>query len=287
MRVASLGAVLATAIVVLAVAGASGGAAGGLDGRMRLGVDAPDETARPAKAARRQTAGNECRKWRSLASRLGETYAGVRLRRTMVERACAFAEPDAVEEAVWSWPWRDGGEIDPALPPKLHLRSGAWTIRCGLAGRRERCAAIYETKVAVAGPSGSEIVPVTTHFVIDTIVGEQRVLWRVLGPWSVDWKAAGREPGLRPASLVRVGLGPTPREAPYASCTSAGCLMEANVRLSAEVATHLWEGRTPTIAMTPRPDVLLELTLPARGFRAALGELSRMKRREERIYAGK
>jgi invasion protein IalB len=286
MHWSSLRSVAGVALGWLLVMAGSAAAGSGWEQPMRLGVE-PSSSFVPARAARKPGAFSECQKWRTLAARLGETYAGVRLRRTVVERACAFAEPDAIQEPVWSWPWRDGGEIDPGLPPRLHLRSGAWTIRCGLAGRRERCALIHEASVEIGPPAGPETVPVTTHFVIDTIVGEQRLLWRVLGPWSHDWKATGREPGSKPTSLVRVALGAAPREAPFATCTSAGCLMEANVRLSAEAATHLWEGRPLVITLTPRPDTRIELGLPARGFRAALGELSRMKRQEERVLAGR
>lgn len=277
---------MSAAVLAFAHLPALAGSVPDRDGAMRLGVEAPSPALGPHGVTRPKAA-SDCRRWRRFAATLGETYAGAKIRNTVVQRACTFAEPDKLPDAgIWAWPWRNG-EIDPTLPPRVHMRSGAWTIRCGMAGPRERCALIHEARVHVGGPDSTETVPVTTHFVIDNIVGEQRVLWRVLGPWSLDWRVHRREPGARPASQVEVRLGAQRRDVPFANCGQVGCLMEANVIVSAEAATYLWEGHSIGIKLAPRPDQTIELGLPARGFRAALVELGRLKQHEERPIAGR
>lgn len=256
------------------------------DHRMSLGVELPTETIqpvrRPAKAA-----GSNCRKWRHVASRLGETYAGVTLRRAVVEKACALAGLDGAEDAIWAWPWL-GGEIDAALPPRLHTQAGPWIIRCANVGRRERCALIYAALLPL-GAGDHDAMRITTHFVIDTIAGQQRLLWRVLAERvSGDWYGVARRASQpSPREVVRVGLAQRTIDEPFDGCSGSGCLMEADVRVGADAANQLWEGHALKLTLTPRLDFSFDLIIPATGFRVGLGELARLKRREEHAEIGR
>ena len=283
---------------------------------MRLGVtDAP---LRRSELARQQTPQNNCRKWRRIAERLGETFAGIRLRQSVVDRACLFAATELASvtggiggtetgfDHLWSWPWADGA-IDPALPPRLHATHGDWTIRCGQAGRRERCALILETvamrnpeAVAVDAPLTGELVApalvapganVVTHFVIDTIGGYSHVVWRVFverteSGWfgrPGDPAASGGE--LSRADLVRFSSGSMSGAKRFDGCSSAGCLMEADITTSSRLATRLWEGNSGELNLSPNHGVTMTAKISPYGLRAGLAELARLKRSEDKILA--
>jgi invasion protein IalB len=255
-------------------------------GLMRLGVELPTSVpARGVSAPEPRGEIHGCGKWRALARRLGETYAGMRLRRAVVERACAFSDDGGEAETVWSWPWRDGG-MDPAPPPRLHATFGAWTIRCGAAGRRERCALMHAPATGPVPADGApvDLAAVATHFVIDTIAGEQRVLWRVQlhGGMARDYVL----PPLRERSAaVTFRLGARSFGEAFDWCGPAGCVMEAGPRASADLATRLWDGQPVHLLVEPPGRSARTVEIPALGFRAALGELGRLKRQEDRILA--
>jgi len=278
--------VAGAALIVFALAGPAP-AGTKLDGqRMGLGVEPPTETGLPPGKSTRG-AGSTCRKWRRVADRLGETHAGVTLRRAVVEKACALAGLDSPDDAVWAWPWL-GGAIDAALPPRLHKSDGPWAIRCAEVGRRERCALIY-TALLPLGTDEADAMRITTHFVIDKIAGHQRLLWRVLAErLGGDWYGVARR-AARPAAteVVRVALTHRQVEEPFDGCSGAGCLMEADVKVGAEAAAQLLDGQALRLTLTPRAGLAFDLVIPATGFRAGLDELARLKRREEHAVIGR
>jgi invasion protein IalB len=276
---------------------------------MRLGVtDAPP---RRSELARQQTPQNNCRKWRRIAERLGETFAGLRLRQSVVDRACLFAATELASvtggtsgaessfDHLWAWPWADGA-IDPALPPRLHSTHGDWTIRCGQAGRRERCALIHETiavravEVASIEPdltasaatgippsAGTPPAKVITHFVIDTIGGHTHVVWRVF----VERGEADNGSERSRTELVRFSSGTMAGAKRFDACSSVGCLMEADMTTSARLATRLWEGSNAELTFSPTAGGTMAASVPARGVRAGLAELARLKRSEDKVLA--
>lgn len=279
MRAAAL-ALAATGCVTAATA------SGRFESRMRLGVDLPLETVRPSPKPQ-ASAGSTCRKWRRVASRLGETFAGVSLRRSVVEKSCAFAGLDSGGETIWAWPWR-GGDIADDLPPRLHVSSGDWSIRCASVGPRERCALIHVAETPLWSAE-TDNLRTTTHFVIDTIGGQQRVLWRVLVERAApEWYGLAKQ-RTRPKSTESVQFEFSGRAhvEPFDACTGARCLMEAGVVVAAEAATQLWEGRSVTLRLSPSAELALDITLPAGGFRAGLKELGRLKGREDHAEIGR
>jgi hypothetical protein len=257
---------------------------------MRLGVEPQFDASivRPSRTS--ATSASNCGKWRRVAARLGETYAGVRFRQSIVERACAFADLAPTEETTWSWPWAKA-EIDAELPPRLHAVFAGWAIRCGNSGRRERCALIHEATVNVAPALGaSETTRIITHFVIDQIGGQEQILWRVFVEKSdAGWFEGTQSTGGRTASseVVRVHSGANMIHKRFDDCGRLGCLMEADVAISARIATRLWDGGSVQIEMRPAPGILLVQSVPAGEFRSGLSELSRLKRAEERVVAGR
>ena len=286
-----------------------------MDQPMRLG--ATDPTPRRSELARQQTPQNNCRKWQRIAERLGETFAGIRLRQSVVDRACLFANTelasvtggvggaDSSFDHLWAWPWADGA-IDPALPPRLHTTHGDWTIRCGQAGRRERCALIHETVAAAVGSGQQEGVAVSmvaaslapkstakvvTHFVIDTIGGHTHVVWRVfVERGDTDWFSSGNRhetaaADLSGAHLVRFSSGSISGVKRFDGCSLAGCLMEADMTTSARLATRLWEGQESELTVEPVRGLKLTATVTAHGVRAGLAELARLKRAEDKVLA--
>jgi invasion protein IalB len=258
---------------------------------MQLGV--VDPPPRRHDVVRQQTPQNNCKKWRRIAERLGETLAGLRLRQSVVDRACLFAETELASvggalgdgstgfEHLWSWPWADGA-IDPTLPPRLHGTYGDWSIRCGRAGSRERCALIHD---AAAQPDATATIPalaaeparIVTHFVIDTISGHTHIVWRVFVAGSLD---------LARSDLVRFTVGTFTGGKRFDGCSNAGCLMEADMTTSARVATRLWEGLAGTVSLQSVSGTQLTAAISATGVRAGLGELARLKRAEDKILAG-
>lgn len=255
------------------------------NGPMHLGVG-PQFDAAAIQSRSRPTTTSNCGKWRRVAARLGETYAGARFRQSIVERACAFADLAPVEEAAWSWPWAKT-EIDGELPPRLHARYGGWTIRCGSSGRRERCALVHEGVATIApATGGSETISITTHFVIDQIGGQEQLLWRVFAEKPEPaWFDGSSSPAAK-LEVVRIHADPSAVQKRFDACSRFGCLMEADVAVSARMATRLWEGKNILLDVRPAPGITLTQSVPAKEFRIALRELSRLKHAEERVLAG-
>jgi invasion protein IalB len=242
---------------------------------------APAWVDEPAAAAltRHRHHAQTCQRWRSALSRLGETYAGYKLRHTLVTRTCALGAGDA-DEQVWGWPWR---QLDSRadLPPKGHGRFGAWEIRCGETGGRQRCALAMETAMAARLDPEALPIRIVAHLVIDNVAGRESVLWRVhVAPGGTD----------SPEEPASIGIGLPDRSAiePFDACGRRGCMAEAEPRISAEVASTLWAGRTITISMagagTGRD---LAAMLPSHGFRDGLTELIRLRRNETKAVAGR
>lgn len=211
-----------------------------------------------------------CRRWRVIASRLGETYAGHRLRETVVARTCALTGWDAGDDELWQWPWRQGNIRAEPLP-RLHGSIGAWVIRCGKAGQRQRCAMLHDLASAPANGASLKIV---SHFVIDTIGGRESVIWRV----QVSGTDAVRD------RLEIATAGKRTAKA-FLACSKPGCLMEADVRLSTEAANLLWENSPLTLTLVRDDKPALVWQLPGHGFRGALSELARLRREETRTLA--
>jgi hypothetical protein len=259
------------------------------DKPMSLGRGPAVETQISPRAGAVASPADKCGKWRRVADRLGETYAGIRLRQSVVARTCAFADEAPVENQVWSWPWARE-EISAELPPRLHGKFAGWTIRCGAAGTRERCALIHEMDMNASQSTGTdERVRLITHFVIDEIGGQERVLWRVFveraEPHWFDGSVAST--GGQASDLVRTQVGAAIISKRFDGCGRYGCLMEAEMGASARVATRLWEGGDLQIEVRPVPGLVLSQIAPAAGFRQGLRELSTLKRREHRVLAGK
>lgn len=221
-----------------------------------------------AERAPQRSQSESCRRWRVIASRLGETYAGHRLRETVVARTCALTGLDSGEDELWQWPWRHG-DIRAEPPPRLHGSIGAWVIRCGKAGKRHRCAMLHDMAAAFGNPTRA-----VAHFVIDTIGGRESVVMRVQVP-GADLSRDRLE--------ITVGAKRTSKT--FLVCGKPGCLMEADVRLSSDAANLLWDGAP--ISATLLRDGRMETSwfISGLGFRGALNELARLRREEERTLA--
>ena len=257
---------------------------------MRLSVGPQFEIAAIVQSQAREKIASNCGKWRRVAARLGETYAGARFRQSIVERACAFADTMPVEDTAWSWPWAKS-EIDGELPPRLHASFASWTIRCGHSGRRERCALIHEAKATVAPAAGAlDAINIITHFVIDQIGGQEHVLWRVFveKPDPI-WFGGSAAPVGRThvAQVVRTHADAATIHKRFDDCSRFGCLMEADIGVSAQMATRLWDGAGILIEVRPAPGIVITQSVPAGDFRRGLRELSRLKHAEERLLAGR
>lgn len=259
--------------------------------RMSLGLRA--EQFVPGEGGRKvRDRGEQCRKWRRMADRLGETYAGHALRTSVLREVCGMLEPERASEA-WDWPW--SGLARGRIVPPRHVRThGAWELRCGTAGQRRRCAIL----AALGGPGvrtaeGEPARPVA-HFVIDTVAGRETLLWRLFVPaergTAVSELGGARDaPTASDASFsagrrgsVRYKVGEREHAESFPLCVQAGCLMEASVARGGTVATLLWEGRPLDLVVEPESGRRLELQLPAAGFRAAFAELLRLRREERR-----
>lgn len=230
-----------------------------------------------------------CDRWRRVAARLGETFAGLRLRRTIVARSCAFSDLMPAEESVWSWPW-GAGELRMELPPRLHGSYGAWTIRCGQSGRRERCALIHETTASISpGDGAADQVGVVTHFVIDEVGGEERLLWRVFveraePSWFLG--KASSHPAATGTDFVRARAGAVMMHKSFDDCSRAGCLMEARIGVGPRIAARLSAGGNLRLDVRPRAGLLLSRSVSPSGFREGMAELLRLKRHERSTVAG-
>jgi hypothetical protein len=272
-------------------------------GRMQAMEAAPGRTAGTSTSP-----ADKCAKWRRIADRLGETYAGVRLRRTVVARVCAFADEAPRDDQIWAWPWGGSGsgsgsgqELDGELPPRLHATFAAWSIRCGPvdgnfrsrasgdpATDRERCALISEAVAEV--PAAVATGRIVTHFVIDHIGGEDRVLWRVYveraEPHWFDAASTGRSDAASdPVFQARAGTLAVQKS--FDGCGRAGCLLEADVAVGGRIAARLADGAGIEIDVRPAPGVLVTRAVAAEGFRAGWRELARLRRSERRLLAGR
>ena len=215
----------------------------------------------------------------TLVGKLGETFAGYRLRQTWTARICAMTN-HAFDDGIWSWPWAIGAaaptvanteSLNRDLPPRLLRTFGAWDIRCGRVGTRQRCALIRSDVLHRDG--GTTGVRVVSHFVIDTVAGREIVLWRVFvaQPMADDDAISIVLPG----RIVRK---------PFDQCMPGGCLMEAELAVSAAVATELWQGQSMEFRLS-LPPVDATIVLPSLGFREGLGELTRMRREDRGLTA--
>ena len=261
-------------------------------GRMSLGHHREASQAhQPEVAPQRASVRYQCQRWKALAARLGETYAGHRLREAVLQRICGLSD-EQTSEAAWNWPWTslDRGDIE---PPRLHRTFGAWDIKCGPLDERRRCAVL--TRLPVAPAAGeADAREILVHFVIDMVAGRESVLWRVFVPHD----SGAREPVL-PELVSRDGTPAQPRDAlgavsyrlvstvhteAFPACGARGCLMEGHLRRASEVVSRLWEGRPLDLDVRVGSSTPFAVTLPAGGFRAAFKELVRLRREEVRAY---
>lgn len=272
-------------------AAAAGGVADWGEGRMSLGHQPavkPVPERETEIAPQRTSVHRQCRRWKTLATQLGETYAGHRLRETVLQRICGMSE-DELAEDTWSWPWSslERGDV---LPPKLHRVVGAWEIRCDTAGERRRCALLYRMPLAGAQLITAGQSELIVHFVIDMVAGRESVLWRMFVP---GMAGAPKRPelvavGLSASQLreargqLRYQLGAKEFVEGFPACGAAGCLMEAQVQRASAVVSRLWEGKAIELQLQIADGEGVLITLPGRGFRAAFGELSRLRRDELR-----
>ena len=260
--------------------------------RMSIGLRADRWSGLETETAPSKNRDN-CRRWRAMATQLGETYAGYALRTSVLKRVCGFEEAERRDEA-WGWPW-DGLETGAHVPPRLHRTLGDWEIRCGSAGARRLCALLHRAAVPpdraldVAEHAQPALV---AHFVIDMIAGQERVLWRLFVP--AEATAAGAtpivptasaEPGVRPRAgrgEIRYRLGGSDHVELFPACARTGCLMEAHVQRAGAVATRLWDGKSVELSVARPSGEFVAVTLPGTGFRAAFSELVRLRRDETR-----
>ena len=249
---------------------------------MRLGLraeswrDSGEEIA--PKAARPPS---QCRKWQLMALQLGETFAGYTLRHTVLQRLCGDLGDTRLEES-WDWPW-SGFTNGRMTPPRMVRSIEAWDIRCGKAGARQRCAMLHADPDPADAPV-SQNPAVVTHFVIDMVAGRESVLWRVFVGAEAAAKVSAGEPVTARASKrsIRYSLGHGDYVERFSKCEATGCIMEANLLHGGEVATRLWDGRDVALFITLASGRVVELSLPARGFRAGMAELVRLRRDELR-----
>lgn len=249
-----------------------------------------NRTVNDGTASDLHVARSDCRRWRAAAATLGETYAGHRLRQTVVRRQCRSLEADRGEEA-WEWPWTSLDEGRRVLPPRLHTVYGDWEIRCGSAGGRRRCALLNRSPVPPDDALDAGDQAVVTHFVIDMIAGRETLLWRLFVPSAAVLDTAASAHAGVDATLKSVGRGrggvryrleDAERTELFPACAAAGCLMEVSLRHAGDVATRLWEGRSIDVRISLTTGAVADLTLPAAGFRAGLKELVRLRRDEIR-----
>ena len=262
-------------------------AAGGdwLEQPMRLGLRAEHWSGDEAesKAARPPT---QCRKWQSMADRLGETFAGHTLRHTILKRVCG-APGDARVDEAWDWPW-SGFAQGRLTPPRKLRQIGAWEIRCGTAGKRRRCAMLHADPLdtASAAAAGSKPAAIVTHFVIDMVAGRENVLWRMFVPADASALPEAAQPSAREQKRgIRYSLGTAEHMERFAACAPAGCMMEANLLRGGDVATRLWDGTDVPLSVALASGRVIDVVLPALGFRAGLAELVRQRREETRSAA--
>lgn len=226
----------------------------------------------------------DCRKLKALAGQLGETFAGHRLRSTLLDRSCGLHQVETHSDDVWSWPWRSPAADD--LPPTSAGRFGAWEVRCGNAGRRQRCALVHV--LGADGDPNQGLVRVSTHFIMDALAGRESVVWRVV-------VAAGTRPE-RGSASPRGGTGESDAAAravtfvhgdgevrvAFAMCRDGACIMEASPRHASDVVGRLADGSPIEIKLTGESGERTSIILPATGFRSGFNALGRLRREELR-----
>lgn len=255
---------------------------------MHLGLP-PDETIDESTTAPKPNRQEQCRRWTSVAASLGETFAGHALRSTIVRRHCAFIQAETDE--IWDWPWNSLAQGSVA-PPTLHRAFGSWQIRCAIVGERRRCALMHVSKVPDAGAANaSRTKPFVTHFVIDRVTGQEVLLWRLFVPALVKATATVVDATntAAPAPLPTKSLSsPTVRfriaerrfSERFPACTPAGCMLEIRAKSAGMIATDLAAGTSLTLDLNDEGSAPARLNVPARGYRAGLAELIRLRRAE-------
>ena len=260
---------------------------------MRLGR--PFESQGTDDGARsRRSAKEKCTRWRAIAQHLGESYAGYTLRSGVVRRMCDGPLVDHGSDS-WDWPWA-GLAQGRLLPPRSHKTFENWQIRCGAGVWRHRCAAISSLATSHRNADGSRRSPMIAHFIIDMVAGRESVLWRLYVPTEAeveadaDTVAAGLPPGasagaegglLRDFAAIRYSIGAKAYEERFVACGRDGCLMEAALAASSEIATRLWDGIAIDLKVAGQGRQVIQSILPSRGFRAALSELMRLRQTVE------
>lgn len=258
---------------------------------MGLGLPADRWTTGEASAPPDRQA-DRCKKWQAVADRLGETYAGHTLRRTLVRRHCEMLGAQAVVSGRWEWPW-NGLERGRTLPPRAHRDYGSWSIRCGAGPARRRCALVQVASATQA--DGAAHSTITTHFVIDRVGGREVLLWRVFVPRAPapatalaalvhdDVGVSSAMPvAVRAAGEVRFKLGPVQPWERFPVCSATGCLIEVGAERAGAAATTLADGRPVTLDVRHGDGGVSPVTLEAGEFHTALIELIRLRRAERR-----
>jgi hypothetical protein len=256
----------------------------------------------------RATQASRCTRARAIADKLGETFAGHRVRETLVARSCAFALHErSAPAALWDWPWRlvseshephsrTTSDVERLLPPFTMGDAGQWQIRCGRTELRQRCALLRIEPVALrstasASASSSAIAntidseppfaplvsasaiaapPVIAHAVIDTVAGRTTVLFRIFLPRFAT-----------PPRSISVSIGQGAITLPINRCGALGCILEADTNSGAAIVRHLWEGH-PLALTVDVGHGHAEASIPAFGFRDGIQGLVGLERIEAR-----
>lgn len=222
-----------------------------------------------------------CERIGALADRLGETYAGHRMRAALVEQKCPLTHAASAGK-VWDWPWRafDSTAVasatedivvgnDELLPPELRRETGAWQIRCGQAATRERC--------ALTRREGDQTTRMVAHFIVDRVAGKSAVLFRLFTP---------RPFGTPSAAVIELPEGPV--RIPFATCSLRGCILEASPAQSSIILGRLWDNRRLEVRFdaASKAEASSAGELVAIGFRDGFKELLRLDREDRRLGSG-
>lgn len=277
---------------------------GGGAPRMSLGGPADQWTSDGASQSKPVLPGqskDQCRKWRAMSARLGETYAGHTVRQSVLKRVCGLLDSERSAD-IWDWPW-NGLAQGRLVPPRAYRMIGAWEIRCGVAAHRRRCALVHSASLPADGEPKPNVPSIVTHFVVDMVAGREVLLWRMFVPGATKTlrnpdstrqeahlseesatsvRVAGVGATPPPLSAVRYSLAQSEQREIFSACVSQGCLMEANVKRGGRVASELWEGHPLVLDVETGTGRSMRVTLPAKDFRAGLKELIRLRREEDR-----
>lgn len=247
---------------------------------MRLGRTTPLDAGNPAADGPSTKQPDQCAKWQAMSAQLGETFAGHMVRDRVLHRVCGNAGR-SLETTAWNWPWDSLGRAN-QLPPHLQGQYGAWQIRCGAVGAKNRCALISRVDGSLDPSQFRRAAPAYAHFVIDMVRGQESVLWRLLVPQAREAARVATSDAPAVASIgatVRYRLGSTDREERFVTCGAAGCLMEAAPSSASRVAQTLWDGFSLDVAIGGA-DVSPPVQLRPEGFRNALSALIRLRQKE-------